>query len=186
MKKGNLYVVSAPSGAGKGTVLNRLLQLDSSIALSISATTRAPRDGEINGVSYYFLSKAEFEAKIENDALLEYAEYAGNYYGTPIDYITEKTNQGIDIILEIEVVGASLVKAKCPEATLVFITPPSYEELEKRLVNRGTEDMETIKKRLEIAKIEMNEKDKFDYIVVNDKVDETSNNILNIIKKGRV
>lgn len=186
MKKGNLYVISAPSGAGKGTVLSHLLTQDDKISVSISATTRKARDGEMHGREYYFLTRDEFQAKIDSNHLLEFAEYAGNFYGTPLDYVEEKLQKGLDVILEIEVVGASLVRDKCPYAKLIFITPPSYEELERRLLNRGTEDMEDIKKRLEIAKVEMALQDKFDFVIVNDEVLNASNKILNIIKKGRV
>lgn len=183
--KGNLFVLSAPSGAGKDTILKKLLEMDDKIYLSVSATTRKPRQGEINGVHYHFLTKEQFEQKIEQNQLLEYASYAGNYYGTPLEYIEIERNKGKDVILEIEVQGASEVRKKCQDATSIFIVPPSFEELENRLLGRGTDDLETIKKRLEIAKVELLEQDKFDNVVVNDIVERACNEILDIIKNKR-
>lgn len=185
MRKGKLYVITAPSGAGKGTILAEVLKEDKNLVLSVSATTRKPREGEIDGASYHFLTKEQFEEKINDGFLLEYAEYAGNYYGTPLDYINQKLDLGFDVILEIEVVGAKNVRNKCEDATLIFIAPPSFEELKRRLVNRGTEDMETIEKRLAIAKEEMKEQNFFDFVVVNDEIEKAKQQIIDIIKKGR-
>lgn len=181
-KKGKIFVITAPSGAGKGTIISKILEKDNKICLSISATTRNARDGEIDGVHYHFLTKEQFEEKIEQNYLLEYAKYADNYYGTPLDYINKKTDEGFDVIVEIEVQGARSVRKICPEATLIFITPPSFEELRSRLVNRATETIDVIEKRLEIAKEELKEVDKFDYVVVNDVVETACDEILNIIR----
>ena len=137
-KKGILAIISGFSGAGKGTVVNRLLEKES-YAVSISATTRKPRTGEVDGQNYFFRTKDEFEKMIANDQLIEYAEYVGNYYGTPKDYVFKKLDEGFDVILEIEMQGALKVKEKFPETALIFITPPSADELKKRLVGRGTE-----------------------------------------------
>ena len=137
-KKGILAIISGFSGAGKGTVVNRLLEKES-YAVSISATTRKPRTGEVDGQNYFFRTKDEFEKMIANEQLIEYAEYVGNYYGTPKDYVFKKLDEGFDVILEIEMQGALKVKEKFPETALIFITPPSADELKKRLVGRGTE-----------------------------------------------
>lgn len=135
-KKGILAIISGFSGAGKGTVVNRLLEKES-YAVSISATTRKPRTGEVDGQNYFFRTKDEFEKMIANEQLIEYAEYVGNYYGTPKDYVFKKLDEGFDVILEIEMQGALKVKEKFPETALIFITPPSADELKKRLVGRG-------------------------------------------------
>ena len=140
-KKGILAIISGFSGAGKGTVVNRLLEKES-YAVSISATTRKPRTGEVDGQNYFFRTKDEFEKMIANEQLIEYAEYVGNYYGTPKDYVFKKLDEGFDVILEIEMQGALKVKEKFPETALIFITPPSADELKKRLVGRGTETAE--------------------------------------------
>ena len=136
-KKGILAIISGFSGAGKGTVVNRLLEKES-YAISISATTRKPRTGEVDGQNYFFRTKDEFEKMIANEQLIEYAEYVGNYYGTPKDYVFKKLDEGFDVILEIEMQGALKVKEKFPETALIFITPPSADELKKRLVGRGS------------------------------------------------
>ena len=175
MRKGTLYVFTGPSGAGKGTVLGRLLAEDDRLFFSISATTRAPRPGEQNGVHYYFLEKADFENRIAQGAFLEHAQYVGNYYGTLEAPVNEKLDEGFDVILEIEVQGAMQIKKKRPDAVMVFIAPPSFEELASRLRGRGTEDEAKVQKRLETAKGELEQKDKFDYVVVNDTVDRAGN-----------
>ena len=175
--KGLLVIFSGPSGCGKGTVLKELLQHDDSVYLSVSATTRSPREGEQHGVHYYFLSKEEFERLIQENGMLEYASYCGNYYGTPRAAVEKKLNEGLDVILEIEVQGALQVMEHCPEAVSIFILPPSVEELEKRLFGRQTEDIETISKRLLKAKEEMTFAEKYDYVVVNNAVLETANQI---------
>lgn len=180
-KKGILAIISGFSGAGKGTVVNRLLEKEN-YAVSISATTRAPRQGEIDGKNYFFKTRDEFENMIENNQLIEYAEYVGNYYGTPKDYVFQKLDEGYDVILEIEMQGALKVKEKFPETALIFITPPSADELKKRLVGRGTETEEQIDKRMSRAVDECPYMDKYDYIVVNDDLDECVDEIHNLLQ----
>ena len=183
MNKGKVFIISAPSGTGKGTVISRIFEFRSGAELSVSATTRKPREGEIDGKHYHFLTMEQFDEMIENGQFLEYAVYAGNKYGTPLPPIIEKTNQGVDIILEIEVQGFKQVKEKMPEAVSVFIIPPSLEELERRLRNRGTDDEETILKRLAIARSELPVSEEYDYVVVNDEVDRAAREIITIMEK---
>lgn len=171
-KHGILAVISGFSGSGKGTVLSRLMDKYDSYALSVSATTRKPRCGETNGKEYFFLTVEQFESMIAADELIEYAKYVDNYYGTPRDYVTSQLRSGKDVILEIDLQGAMKVKEKFPEALLIFITPPSAQELKKRLVSRGTEDMAAINARLDRAVEEAQGMDKYDYILINDKVEE--------------
>ena len=185
MRKGTLYVFTGPSGAGKGTVLSRLLSEDEKLFFSISATTRAPRPGEKDGVQYYFLTKEDFEAKIAANAFLEHAKYVDNYYGTLEAPVNEKLEEGCDVILEIEVQGAMQVHEKRPDAVMVFIAPPSFEELANRLRGRGTEDEAKVQKRLETAKGELAQQDKFDYVVVNDTVERAVNELHEILNKRR-
>ena len=168
--KGTLFVITGPSGAGKGTVLKQVIQSLDQLYFSVSATTRAPREGEVDGVHYHFLTRERFEQLIEADRFLEYARYAENYYGTPLDPVEEHLAQGHDVILEIELQGALQVKKRLPQAVLVFIAPPSFEELENRLRGRGTEQEEVILKRLAIAREECAHMDEFRYIVANDEV----------------
>ncbi|HEY9574174.1 MAG TPA: guanylate kinase [Lachnospiraceae bacterium] len=169
--KGVLVVVSGFSGAGKGTVMKELLDNYSEYALSISHTTRNPREGEKDGVHYFFKSKEIFEAGIKEDKYLEYASYVDNYYGTPRDYVMQQLQDGKDVLLEIEVQGALQVKKRFPEAILVFITPPSAEELKARLVNRGTESSQVIASRLSRANEEAESMGEYDYILVNDQLE---------------
>ncbi len=171
MHKGRLYVFTGPSGAGKGTVLHRLLDEVPGLSLSVSATTRVPRPGEQDGVHYYFISKQAFEQKIAENAFLEYAEYVDNYYGTPEHPVEEQLAAGRDVILEIEVQGAMQVHRKRPDAVMVFLAPPSLEELDARLHGRGTESEEKIRQRLETARRELEYQRNFAHIVVNDTVD---------------
>lgn len=171
-KHGILAVISGFSGSGKGTVLSRLMDKYDNYALSVSATTRKPRCGETNGKEYFFLTAEQFETMIAEDKLIEYAKYVDNYYGTPRDYVTSQLQSGRDVILEIDLQGAMKVKEKFPEALLIFITPPSAQELKKRLVSRGTEDMAAINARLSRAVEEAQGMDKYDYILINDKVEE--------------
>ena len=185
MRKGTLYVFTGPSGAGKGTLLSRLQEQDDRLFYSISATTRAPRPGEADGVQYYFLSKAEFEEKIAQNAFLEHARYVDNYYGTLEAPVNEKLEQGFDVVLEIEVQGAMQVHEKRPDAVMVFIAPPSFEELAARLRGRGTEDEEKVLKRLETAKEELKHQNEFDYVVVNDELDRAVEELQNILAKRR-
>ncbi|MCF8018227.1 guanylate kinase [Petrocella atlantisensis] len=167
-KPGVLTVISGFSGAGKGTVVKRLLETKENYSLSVSATTRAPRNGEVEGESYYFLSKPVFEQMIEKDELLEWATYVNNYYGTPKKYVFEQLEAGKNIILEIELQGAMKVRKQYPGAVMIFIVPPSIKELKDRLVGRGTESMDVIIKRLKRAEEETAYIKDYDYIVEND------------------
>ena len=183
--KGTLFVITGPSGAGKGTVLKQVMQSLDQLYFSVSATTRAPREGEVDGVHYHFLTKERFEELIANDRFLEYARYAENYYGTPLDPVEEHLEQGHDVILEIELQGALQVKKRLPKAVLVFIAPPSFEELESRLRGRGTEAEEVILKRLTIARQECANMDEFRYIVVNDEVESAADRLRAIMLSHR-
>ncbi len=169
--KGILIVLSGFSGAGKGTLVKKLLQTYDNYALSISMTTRAPREGERDGVEYFFADKNEFENKIKEDGFIEYASYCDNYYGTPKAYVEEQLKAGKDVILEIEIQGALQVQKKFPESLLLFVTPPNARELERRLVGRGTESLEVIKKRLARASEESEGIEAYDYIVINDNLE---------------
>ena len=182
-KTGQIIVISAPSGAGKDTVVRELMKKNSTNRwVSVSATSRLPREGEKEGVDYYFLSKEDFEAKIDEGFFIEYTNYAGNYYGTPKKYIKEKLEQGIDVILIIEIEGASNIKKLIPEALFIFIMPPSLKELVRRLKKRGTETNEKIIKRFHTAYKEINEVTKYNYVVVNDELDEAVEKVESIIK----
>lgn len=183
--KGLLVVLSGPSGTGKGTVIRQILEDHEQVRLSISATTRAPREGEKHGEHYFFVTRDEFENMIQDNAVLEYAEYCGRYYGTPKAPIDTWLENGDDVILEIEVQGGAQVKEKCPDCVTIFILPPSEEELENRLRGRGTEDEETIQKRLATAKEELKEASRYDYNVVNHDVAETAAEIMEILRKER-
>ena len=181
MSKGILVVVSGFSGAGKGTVMKRLLEKYDDYALSISVTTRNPRPGEEDGREYFFRKREEFEKLIKEDALIEYAQYVENYYGTPRSYVEEQLQAGRNVILEIEIQGAMKVKKKIPEALLVFVTPPTVEELERRLRDRGTETAQVIADRLARAGEEAKGMDQYDYILVNDTVEECVDHLHQII-----
>lgn len=181
MSKGILVVVSGFSGAGKGTVMKRLLEKYDDYALSISVTTRNPRPGEEDGREYFFRKREEFEKLIQEDALIEYAQYVENYYGTPRSYVEEQLQTGRNVILEIEIQGAMKVKKKIPEALLVFVTPPTVEELERRLRDRGTETAQVIADRLARAGEEAKGMDQYDYILVNDTVEECVDHLHQII-----
>ena len=185
MRKGVLAVVSGFSGAGKGTVMKALLKEYDDYALSISVTTRSPRPGEEDGREYFFRTREEVEKMIAEEQLLEYAEYVGNYYGTPRFYVEDMLARGKNVILEIELQGAMQIKQKNPEAVLVFITPPSFEELKNRLIGRGTETEEVINSRLARAAEEAEEMDKYDYIVVNDQVEDCVHCLHQIILSER-
>ncbi|MDE6594431.1 MAG: guanylate kinase [Oscillospiraceae bacterium] len=181
MNKGMLIVVSGPSGCGKGTVLAEILKSDR-IFYSVSATTRSPRPGETDGVNYYFLTKEKFETLIEEDGMLEYASYCGNYYGTPKKPVEDMLEQGKHVILEIEVQGAMKVMEKCPEAVFVFILPPSLKELERRLNKRGAEAEDVIKKRLSEAAGEIKQAYKYNYAVINGELSEAVDDLKAIIR----
>ena len=180
--RGILIVVSGFAGSGKGTIMKELMrQYPERYALSISATTRAPRPGETDGVEYFFKSREEFLAMIDADALVEYAEYVGNFYGTPRAYVQEQLAAGKDVILEIEIQGALKIKQRFPDTLLLFVMPPSAKELKSRLVGRGTETMEVIASRLARAKEEANGIEAYDYLIVNDVLEESVQKVHGII-----
>lgn len=180
--RGILVVVSGFSGAGKGTLMKRLMEKYDNYALSVSATTRDPRPGEEHGREYFFHTKKEFEELILEDALIEYAQYVDNYYGTPKAYVEKQLNMGKDVILEIEIQGALKVKKKMPNTLLLFVTPPNAEELKHRLVNRGTESMDVIESRLSRASEEAKGMSEYDYILINDVTEECVDNMHSIIQ----
>ncbi|HIK38651.1 MAG: guanylate kinase [Geminocystis sp.] len=183
--QGKLVVITGPSGVGKGTIIKRLLAKHPHFFLSISATTRNPRQGEVNGRDYYFLSRQEFETLIRQSQFLEWAEYNGNYYGTPCQPVKEQIAKGKTVILEIEVQGARQVKKTFPSAVRIFIMPPSLEELERRLRQRGTDSEDSITKRLQQAKTELAASGEFDYQIVNAQLEDTISQIEAIILKHR-
>ena len=180
--RGILVVVSGFSGAGKGTLMKRLMEKYDNYALSVSATTRDPRPGEEHGREYFFHTKKEFEELILEDALIEYAQYVDNYYGTPKAYVEKQLYMGKDVILEIEIQGALKVKKKMPNTLLLFVTPPNAEELKHRLVNRGTESLEVIESRLSRASEEAKGMSEYDYILINDVIEECVDNMHSIIQ----
>ncbi len=181
--KGNLIIFSGPSGCGKGTVLKEFFKRypDYSLKFSVSVTTREPREGEKDGVNYYFIDKNTFENLKNNDGLLEYAEFCGNCYGTPKDEVEKTLDLGCDVILEIEVQGALAVMEKCPDAVSIFIIPPSFTELENRLRGRQTEDEAAILKRLNTAKNEIKNISKYKYVLINDSVEECAKKLYSIL-----
>ena len=171
-RKGKTFIISGPSGVGKSTVLHALFEGRNDLYFSVSATTRAPREGERDGVDYHFIHADRFRSMIEEDAFLEYAEYVGNFYGTPKKYVDEAMEQGKDVILDIEVQGAIQVTSKRPDTVKIFIAPPSWKELERRLKDRGTDDPEKVQKRLLRAKVEFQTAHTYDYFVINDTVED--------------
>ena len=180
--QGVLAVISGFSGAGKGTLMRALLERYDNYALSISATTRAPREGEIDGREYFFKTREEFEQMIEHDELVEYAQYVGNYYGTPKEYVFSNLKAGKDVLLEIEIQGALKVRRQFPDALLLFVTPPSAEVLKNRLIGRGTETMDVIEHRLARALEEAEGLEEYDYLVVNDVLEEAVREVHEIIQ----
>lgn len=185
-EKGDLIVISGPSGSGKGSIIKELLKNNSNLYLSVSMTSRPMRNYETNGIEYHFVAKKEFEQKIKDDELLEYTLYNDNYYGTPKSEITDNIKKGKNVILEIEIEGALNVKKLVPEAIFIFILPPSMKELLKRLKGRGTEDNDKIIRRFKTAYREINEISKYNYVVVNDTLEEASANIEAIIKSEKL
>ncbi len=185
MSKGKIYVISGPSGVGKGTIVKALISSHDDIKVSVSATTRSPREGEINGESYYFLTKEEFADTVAKDGFIEHAEYCGNSYGTPKKPVFDMLEKGIDVILEIEVQGGVQVMEKFPEAQGIFILPPSMKSLEKRLRGRQSETEEAILRRLETARYELSQVSKYDYFVVNGPLEQAVADVAEIIEKNR-
>lgn len=181
-EKGILFILSGPSGVGKGTVRKKLFEEASKLQYSISMTTRNIRPGEVDGVDYFYKSVEEFEKLIEENQLLEYAKYVSNYYGTPRKYVEETLAKGQDVFLEIEVQGALQVKENFPEGVFIFLFPPSLEELKNRIVNRGTESQELVINRLKEARKEIEMMDAYDYVVVNDRVEHAVDKVKAIIK----
>lgn len=170
-QKGKTFIISGPSGVGKSTVLHALMQKRDNLYFSVSATTRSPREGEQDGVDYHFIDSATFRGLLEKDEFLEHAEYVGNFYGTPKRYVDEAMERGQDVILDIEIQGSKQVHEKRPEVVRIFIAPPSWQELERRLTDRGTDSPEKVQKRLLRAKVEMDSASSYDYFVINDTVD---------------
>lgn len=171
MPKGKTFIICGPSGVGKGTVVSRLLEADPTLYFSVSATTRAPRAGEADGVHYHFLTREKFQEWIDAGDFLEHAQFVGNFYGTPRRYVDEAMDQGRDVLLDIEIQGAEQIHQKRPEAVRIYIAPPSWEELERRLTGRGTEDTEKVRSRLARGREEFAAARDFDYLVINDTVD---------------
>lgn len=184
MNKGILFVISAPSGCGKGTILKELFRRVDNLHYSVSATTRKPREGEVDGVNYYFVSRNEFEDKINSGGMFEYAEFCGNYYGTPKQKVFEKLDAGVNVILEIETIGAMKVKETYPEAVTVFILPPSIRILKDRLVGRGTESQDVIERRVGEAAAEISKAYKYDYVIVNDDLMKAVFDLETVIKSA--
>ncbi|WP_059104671.1 guanylate kinase [Shouchella shacheensis] len=180
-EKGLLIVLSGPAGVGKGTVCGALRKQDTDIQYSVSATTRKPREGEKHGVNYFFKTRDEFEAMIATNGLLEWAEYVGNYYGTPMDYVQETMEAGRDIILEIEVQGAQKVRKAFPDGVFIFLAPPSLQELRERIVGRGTETEDVINERMTVAREEIELMKMYDYVVENDQVEHAVERIKSIV-----
>ncbi|MBQ3642900.1 guanylate kinase [bacterium] len=186
MMKGHLYIVAGCSGVGKGTLLKLFLEKNPDVKLSVSATTRKPREGEQEGINYFFTNIDDFKKSIENNEFLEWAEFSGNYYGTKKSYVEKKLNEGKDVILEIEVQGAKQVKEKMPEAVSIFIMPPSMEALEQRLRGRHTEDEEAIQRRLHQVNREIEAGKNFDYKVINDNIEDALEKLQEIFNKERL
>lgn len=185
MRKGVLLVLSGPSGSGKGTLVKEYTDKHPDVFLSVSATTRKPREGEVHGINYFFLTVDEFKKRIEEKGFLEHAQFCENYYGTPRESVEKKLNEGVDVILEIDVQGAMQVKENCPEAVLVFTLPPSYEILRERLIGRGTEAMDVVEKRLNEAHNEIKYADKYDFVIINDSIETAAEELGAIFTSSR-
>ena len=181
-KRGLLVVYSGFSGVGKGTIMKEMLSREESFKLSVSATTRAPRPGEVDGREYYFITKEKFLSMIDNDEFLEYAQYADNYYGTPKKAVEDMLDEGYNVFLEIEVQGGVQIMEKCPDCISIFIVPPSLEVLEERLRGRGTETEEVIEKRMKTALVEQGYIPKYEFVVKNDLLEDAVNDVINIVK----
>lgn len=181
-QRGLLMVISGPSGTGKGTLVKHLLNRNNKIQLSVSATTRNPRPGEVDGVNYFFLDNPDFEEKLSQGEFLEYAEVYGNYYGTPKEFVEEKLSSGQNVLLEIDIVGALQIREKFEEAVFLFILPPSLEELERRIKKRGTETPEQMAKRMDSALKEIEELERYDYVVLNDEIEKATKLIESIVE----
>lgn len=185
MNKGKLIVISAPSGCGKSTVVGKLMAQRSNLRFSISATTRKPREGEVDGKDYFFVSREKFMEMVSEDAFLEHAVYVDNCYGTPRKALDDMLESGLDVILDIDVQGAFQIREKRPDALLVFLLPPSFEALEQRLISRGKDSMEVIKNRLVTARWECEQAEEFDYRIVNDDVERAVSEFSSIIDKEK-
>lgn len=185
--KGLLIVLSGPSGVGKGTVRKAIFEdPDTGFKYSISMTTRKQREGEVDGVDYFFKTREEFESLIEQDKFIEHAQYVGNYYGTPVDYVVETMEKGHDVFLEIEVEGAKQVRERFPEALFIFLAPPNLAQLEERLIGRGTDSMDVIRHRIEEAKRELNLMNLYDYVVINDDVQQAKRRVQCIVEASHM
>jgi len=184
-ERGQLIVFSGPSGVGKGTILAQYMKGRDNICYSVSATTRAPRPGEVDGQHYFYLTREKFEEMIAADQMLEYAQYSGNYYGTPKQFVEDKLAAGVDVVLEIEVQGAAKVRQACPEALFVFVLPPSYAVLRSRLTGRGTEDAATVQKRLDAALGELRQAGTYDYVIVNDDLEQAVEELATVVRAAR-
>lgn len=185
MNRGTLFIISAPSGTGKGTIVSEILKSDPNIYFSVSATTRAPREGEKDGVNYFFITREEFLGLIETGGMLEHTEFCGNLYGTPKKAVYDKLDSGRDVLLEIETVGAMNVKAACPEAVSIFILPPSLYELRRRLEKRGTDSEEVIARRISEARAEIEKSRLYDFVVMNDDLESAINDVKSVMSASK-
>ena len=185
MNKGRLIVLSAPSGCGKGTILAEVFK-DKSFALSVSATTRAPREGEVDGVNYHFLTREDFEQRIADGKFIEYAEYCDNLYGTLMSEVDDRLEQGLNVVLEIETKGAMKVREKRPDAIFIFVLPPSVAELRRRLKKRGTETDDVIEKRVSQAAWEIEQSPKYDYVIVNDALEDAVSDFFAVMRAEKL
>ena len=183
MKRGTLLVLSGSSGVGKSTIISQVLAQRPDLYFSVSFTTRPPREGEVDGVNYYFVSREEFQRRIDRGEFLEWAEFVGNFYGTSMEVIREKLDKGVDVLLDIEVQGAAIVREKLPEAATLFLIPPSFSELSRRLHQRGTDSEEKIQERLATARQEIKEVIHYDYVVVNDTIERAASEISSLIDR---